>query len=100
MAANFKIHADSRNDREICLRLSGDFDGSSALELVNMLGTYAKVTDKILLDTKGLNEVWKFGEAVFEDACSDIRELRCGATKLVLSGEKLDLPRTPSPGIM
>jgi hypothetical protein len=89
MASNFKIKAQPAKNKAISLKITGDFDGSSALELVNTLGTYAKASNRILLDTAGLNEVWGFGRAVFEDACSDIQEIRSGATELVLSGEKL-----------
>ena len=90
MAANFKIQKENQT-QGLCLKLTGDFDGTSALELVDVLSVCSKMADKIFLDTGGLQEVWGFGQAVFEDACSDLREIRGGTTKLIVTGDKLSL---------
>lgn len=91
MASNFHIDTDTKINGDLCLKLSGDFDGTSALELANLLEIYAKSAHRIFLDTGGLTEVWAFGRAVFADACEGLQEVRSGATELVVTGEKLTL---------
>ncbi|MDZ7700514.1 MAG: hypothetical protein U5R49_27495 [Deltaproteobacteria bacterium] len=91
MAVNFHVDTDTGTNGELCLKLSGDFDGTSALELADLLNIYAKSTHRIFLDTNGLKEVWAFGRAVFADACAGLQEVRSGATELVVTGEKLTL---------
>ena len=48
MASNFKIFI-HRNDDNLHLRLMGDFDGSSAFELINALKAHTKEPDKLWL---------------------------------------------------
>jgi len=91
MAANFHVDTGTGTNGELCLKLCGDFDGTSALELANLLNIYAKSNHRIFLDTSGLKEVWAFGRAVFEDECEGLQEVRSGATELVVTGEKLIL---------
>ncbi|MFO7985045.1 MAG: hypothetical protein R6U38_04215 [Desulfatiglandaceae bacterium] len=93
MAANFKIHTDTHTEGPR-LKLTGDFDGNSALEVVHLLETYAKFSDKIFVDTDGLQHIYEFGKAVFEDACSDLQEIRSGSTQLIFSGNEISLQPT------
>jgi len=65
MAANFKI-AVHRSDECLHLKLDGDFDGSSAHELVNAINENALSARKIFIHTNGLRSVHPFGTAVFE----------------------------------
>lgn len=90
MAANFKIDANTETDG-LHLKLSGDFDGTSALELSTMLRTYAKRAEKIFVDTSELGEVWGFGQTVFEDEYLGLHAFQHGASELVLTGNKLTL---------
>lgn len=64
MASNFKILIDRNQDR-IHLRLYGDFDGSSAHELLNLLRKYWRSVSKIHIYTEGLNHIHPFGLNIF-----------------------------------
>jgi hypothetical protein len=64
MASNFKIMTDRKEDR-IYLKLYGDFDGSSAHELINHLRKYGREASKINIHTQGLNDVNPFGLNIF-----------------------------------
>ena len=64
MANNFKINIQRSVDNlNICLK--GDFDGSSAFELLNALSENLNNAKCILIDTKKLQEVYPFGREVF-----------------------------------
>ena len=64
MANNFKFLSNSV--REIIrLKLYGDFDGSSACELINFLKNYRSGSTQISIDTNGLNTLHPFGMDVF-----------------------------------
>ncbi|MDY6830613.1 MAG: hypothetical protein SWC96_02040 [Thermodesulfobacteriota bacterium] len=64
MAANFKImrHPNSEN---LHLRLMGDFDGASAMELLNVIEDCADSFQRIFVHTAGLSSFLPFGEDVF-----------------------------------
>jgi len=64
MANNFKFLSNSA--REIIrLKLYGDFDGSSACELINFLKNYRSGSTQISIDINGLNTLHPFGMDVF-----------------------------------
>lgn len=65
MAANFRIVA-SRERGNLHLRLEGDFDGSSALELIRVLLENGGSAVRVVIHTDGLREVHPFGKAVFQ----------------------------------
>ena len=64
MAHNFKISIDRTIDN-LYIRLTGDFDGNSAFELLNTLWDNLNSSKCILVDTKSLKEVYPFGREVF-----------------------------------
>ena len=64
MANNFKISI-HRSIDNLYLRLMGDFDGSSAFELLNALSENLNNAKCILINTKKLQEVYPFGREVF-----------------------------------
>jgi hypothetical protein len=64
MANNFKFQSNRIRDR-IRLKLYGDFDGSSACELINILKNYRNGSNQILIDTNNLNTIHPFGMDVF-----------------------------------
>ena len=64
MARNFKINVHQEID-SLHIRLMGDFDGSSAFELLNALGEKSNNYKSILVDTHRLKEVYPFGREVF-----------------------------------
>ncbi len=65
MANNFRIQKHRRNG-ELYLNLIGDFDGSSAMELVNVLNNHAGGTEKIFVHTCFVSSMIPFGEEVFK----------------------------------
>jgi anti-anti-sigma regulatory factor len=65
MATNFKINI-SRNGDTLYLNLRGDFDGSSAWELLNDMNDKGNNMRRIFIDTNGLKHVHPFGQAIFE----------------------------------
>jgi hypothetical protein len=65
MAANFRITA-HRNSDSLHLRLYGDFDGTSACELIDAVREKGSGSRKIFVHTEGLKEVFPFGCDVFQ----------------------------------
>ena len=68
MAINFKISL-NKNNNGFQLNLMGDFDGSSAFELVNTLKKYTADGEKIYINTGGLSHLYPFGVEVFKKKC-------------------------------
>ncbi len=65
MAANFRISV-HRNSENLHLKLTGDFDGSSALQLINLLKkSSGKGVYKIIIHTSCLNNIFPFGRDTF-----------------------------------
>lgn len=69
MALNFRIKRQQKSDG-LYFRLSGDFDGASALELVRALERENLPEKKIYIDTRGLSSVQTFGQEVFVKNCA------------------------------
>jgi hypothetical protein len=65
MATNFRIHINKHRGAHH-IKLVGDFDGSSAFELINMLKTHFGKSGKITVDTSGLFSILSFGVDVFK----------------------------------
>ena len=78
MALNFKI-AMQRNNGSLQLKLMGDFDGSSAFELINVLKEHHGKVAKVVINTNGLASIHPFGQGVFQKNCS-INKLSRGLT--------------------
>ena len=66
MADNFRINSRQKG-RAVYLRLSGDFDGTSALELIYALREKTGGAEKIYIDTSGLKSLLPFGRMVFNN---------------------------------
>ena len=82
MAVNFKIYRlRSKSKNSVRLALDGDFDGTSAHELINALAACEKGVDQVVIDTSGLKAVHPFGQAVLQ---RNLAGLRC--PKLVFFG--------------
>jgi hypothetical protein len=60
LASNFRI-VKRRKRNAMFLSLSGDFDGSSAYELLNSLGEQCGGVRRVFVDTNGLNQIHPFG---------------------------------------
>ena len=73
MACNFRIIL--HQDREsIHLKLTGDFDGSSACELLNTIKTCSGNINKLFIHTEGIKDVHPFGQAVFYNNFHDVNK--------------------------
>lgn len=65
MASNFQIYTFKTRD-SLHLKLAGDFDGSSAYELINALTEYSIGFYEIYIDTNDLKTIHPFGRDVFQ----------------------------------
>jgi hypothetical protein len=83
MAQNFKIHTHKNGD-SIHLDLLGDFDGSSAYELVELLRKKSHGISKVFIHTNALKEIHPFGRNVF---LSNLDSLSDGCDNLLVTGE-------------
>lgn len=61
MARNFRICAKEKNNRTLNIELFGDFDASSACELIDVLCAGCQKADKVAIDTDGLRTINAFG---------------------------------------
>lgn len=68
MATNFKIIRYQHNNN-LHLKLIGDFDGTSAYELMNTLRSYKVNQGKIFIHTGDLKSVYLFGVDLFKRKC-------------------------------
>ena len=65
MASNFQIYSFKTRD-SLHLKLAGDFDGTSAYELINALLEQGKDFYEIFIDTSDLKTIYPFGKYVFQ----------------------------------
>ena len=75
MAHNFKIFMHQTADN-LNIDLLGDFDGSSAFELINLLKDNLNSAKRIFIDTKNLKKIYPFGQEVFNWNFSKLRDHR------------------------
>ena len=75
MAHNFKIFMHQTVDN-LHLNLRGDFDGSSAFELLNILKENLDSAKRILIDTNNLKKIYPFGQEVFDHNLSKLKDHR------------------------
>ena len=73
MASNFHIISYKNRD-SLYLRLSGDFDGGSAHELINTLTKNGNSFWDIFIDTNNLKTIHPFGRDVFQKNLSSIKK--------------------------
>ena len=85
MALNFRIFAHKTRE-SLHLKLTGDFDGSSAHELLDTLEKYAGFFCQIFIDTSDLNTIYPFGSDVFQKKIGTY-ELRRRFDNLVFIGQ-------------
>ncbi|MBN1932339.1 MAG: hypothetical protein JW786_12115 [Desulfobacterales bacterium] len=74
MAANFKIFM-HRNDDNLHLKLMGDFDGSSACELINVLKKSCNNVYRVIIHTSCIGNIIPFGQDVFKKNLSNLNGL-------------------------
>jgi anti-anti-sigma regulatory factor len=73
LASNFHIISYKNRD-SLYLRLSGDFDGGSAHELINTLTKNGNGSWDIFIDTNNLKTIHPFGRDVFQKNLSSIKK--------------------------
>ena len=83
MATNFKIAA-HRNGGTLHLKLVGDFDGTSAHELLNTLKKRDVHTSRVFIHTGSLRNIYPFGLNVFH---ANLNILKGRSVELVFTGE-------------
>jgi anti-anti-sigma regulatory factor len=87
MALSFRIVM-HQNRENLHLRLIGDFDGSSAFELLEVLKERAHAVQKVFIHTNSLAEVHPFGQGVFEKRAPELKE---DLQKIHFTGHKAEL---------
>jgi len=65
MASNFQIYS-FKTKNSLHLKLTGDFDGSSAYDLIHTLTKHSKGFYEIFIDTTEINSIHPFGREVFQ----------------------------------
>lgn len=65
MANNFRVYAKEKSDQSLSLQLFGDFDASSACQLIHLLDENIKPSSKVAIDTDGLKTINAFALDVF-----------------------------------
>ena len=83
MASNFHIFRNRTKDT-LYLKLEGDFDGSSALELINTIEEHGVDFRQILIDTNDLKTIYPFGRNVFQKNLGRFNKKR---NRLIFIGE-------------
>ena len=83
MATNFRISV-HKNCENLHLTLIGDFDGTSAHELLGKLKRYSYRTSKVFIHTSCLGDIHPFGLNVFHN---HLNILKGKSLELVFTGE-------------
>lgn len=85
MANNFHMVTLKTNE-SLHIKLTGDFDGSSASELINTLAENKQNCYQIFINTMELNRIHPFGQEVLERRLSEIGTKGPG---LIFIGKKI-----------
>jgi anti-anti-sigma regulatory factor len=95
MARNFKISV-HRNGERLHLKLRGDFDGTSAHELLSALNKHTNhATARVFIHTSSLSMIHPFGLDVFHGNLSSIKGK---SLDLVFTGESASRLAPQEPG--
>jgi hypothetical protein len=87
MASNFRNSA-HRNSDNLYLKLMGGFDGSSVLQLLNVLKENSNGTSRVIIHTSCLKDIHTFGLNVFQNNLA----VKSGkSVPLVFTGEHANL---------
>lgn len=83
MAGNFRIRV-HRNSENLHLKLMGDFDGSSAWELLNMLKKRANNVYRVIIHTSCLKRIDPFGRDTFQQ---NLGQFKNSTAHILFTGE-------------
>jgi len=84
MANNFKICV-RRKSAELHIKLKGDFDGTSAYQLIRVLKNHSITCTRIFINTSSLKAVHLFGKNVFHGNLEFLNRKSC---LLFFTGQK------------
>lgn len=73
MANNFHMFT-HKTTEALHVKLTGDFDGSSASELVNALSDIKNRYHQIFINTTELNNIHPFGQEVLQSRLSEFKD--------------------------
>ena len=88
MASNFEIYS-FKTKNSLHLKLAGDFDGSSAYDLIHTLTKHSKGFYEIFIDTDDLNSIHPFGREVFQKRFGALKNQFHGITFVGRNGHKI-----------
>ena len=66
MASNFKLFLNKNKD-SIQMKMCGDFDGTSAYELIAAIKSQVSKSNHLYIHTGELNTIYSFGREVFHN---------------------------------
>ena len=84
MASDFRISV-HRNSDSLHLKLMGDFDGSSACELTNVLKKSVNGVSRVFIHTNSLKNIHPFGRETFQQ---NLRDLKDFTDRISFTGEQ------------
>jgi len=90
MASNFHIYSFKTRD-SLHLKLAGDFDGSSAYELINALTEQGKDFYEIFIDTNDLKVIHPFGKDVFQKTLRSTNKLYRNLVFIGKNGQEIGI---------
>jgi hypothetical protein len=83
MASNFEIAIEKKSDGFV-LKLEGDFDATSAYELIYAIKKLSDETVKISIYTSGVKNIYPYGLDIFH---RNMGPLNCQTTKIEFAGD-------------
>ena len=87
MASNFKISMHRSSDN-LHLKLLGDFDGSSAWQVLNVLKKNTNGICRVIIHTSCLKNIYPFGQDTFKQ---NLPGLKARPVKILFTGENARL---------
>ena len=87
MASNFRISR-YHEGANLHLKVTGDFDGSSAKELLNVLEDSHIHESRVIVHMDGLKDIDPFGRWIFQE---ELSRINISPINVVFEGEKGDL---------
>ena len=87
MASNFSISMHRSSDN-LHLKLLGDFDGTSAWQLLNMLKEGTNGVHRVIIHTSCLKNIYPFGRDTFRQ---NLPGLKSRPTHILFTGENASL---------
>jgi anti-anti-sigma regulatory factor len=86
MASNFRLLLHETGDG-IHMKMCGDFDGTSAYELITAIQNQAHKPNQVFIDTEDLGNIYSFGRGVFQN---NLGILKKQSNKIIFVGKHKD----------